>query len=171
MKIIIFLVARLVEFLQCLLVKIMRVIYLSDGEHERLSALVRVVELCAVDEGGDVVEVDAVLPAHDLVPRAVAVAHRLDGQVLVQLLQRDVEDQHGVRRNDAAARSWKKRMSFYDKMVLNHIISSHCGGFSPDNGHADDKDAALSQILKIRCFVLDEYGALFNSPTLSGPSE
>ena len=84
-------------------------IYLSDGEHERLSALVRVVELCAVDEGGDVVEVDAVLPAHDLVARAVAVAHRLDGQVLVQLLQRDVEDQHGVRRNDAAARSWKKR--------------------------------------------------------------
>ena len=80
-------------------------IYLSDGEHERLSALVRVVELCAVDEGGDVVEVDAVLPAHDLVPRAVAVAHRLDGQVLVQLLQRDVEDQHGVRRDDAAARS------------------------------------------------------------------
>ena len=81
------------------------IIYLSDGEHERLSALVRVVELCAVDEGGDVVEVDAVLPAHDLVPRAVAVAHRLDGQVLVQLLQRDVEDQHGVRRDDAAARS------------------------------------------------------------------
>ena len=80
-------------------------IYLSDGEHERLSPLVRVVELGAVDEGGDVVEVDAVLPAHDLVPRAVAVAHRLDGQVLVQLLQRDVEDQHGVRRDDAAARS------------------------------------------------------------------
>ena len=78
--------------------------YLSDREHERLSPLVRVVELCAVDEGGDVVEVDAVLGAHDLVPRAVAVANRLDAQVLVELLQRDVEDQDGVGWDDAAAR-------------------------------------------------------------------
>ena len=79
--------------------------YLSDREHERLSPLVRVVELGAVDEGGDVVEVDAVLPAHDLVPRAVAVANCLDDQVLVELLQRDVEDQDGVRRDDAVART------------------------------------------------------------------
>lgn len=49
-------------------------------------------------------EVDAVLAAHDLVPRAVAVANRLDAQVLVELLQRDVEDQDGVRRDDAVAR-------------------------------------------------------------------
>ena len=78
--------------------------HLSDREHEWLSSLIGVVELGAVDEGGDVVEVDAVLAAHDLVPRAVAVANRLDAQVLVELLQRDVEDQDGVRRDDAVAR-------------------------------------------------------------------
>lgn len=82
----------------------MTVTYLSDREHERLSPLIRVVELGAVDEGGDVVEVDAVLGAHDLVPRAVAVADRLNVEVLVEPLQRDVEDQDGVRWDDAVAR-------------------------------------------------------------------
>lgn len=82
--------------------------HLADRQDKWLSPLVGVIELFAVDEGGDVVEVDLVIGSHDLVPRAVAITDRLDAQVLVELLQRDVEDEYGIRRNHAAAGTWKQ---------------------------------------------------------------